>query len=193
MWRDVILANLSAMLPCTGAARSSSYRGAKILGKSGEPWTKLNFGLAVHSLTEMQKQAQNARAHKIKLLFPSSKRSNAKMHKYSWFWPWQHPQTRLLPSLLWKRWNYPYERYFSHQWAVAAVVKSCPIPRGDHWRIKAHRELPSGCLALKFIFYCSVVGGEGVNSTSQVLQCSIFLFLAHHIQLAFYFTNYLYR
>lgn len=37
------------------------------------------------------------------------------------------------------------------------------------------------------------MGGEGVNSTSKVLQCSIFLFLAHHIQLAFYFMNYLYN
>lgn len=75
------------MLPCTGAARSSSYRGAKILGKKWTALDKAKFGLAVHSLIKKEKPAQGAAYillwHAFKLLFPSSKGSNAKMHNYS--------------------------------------------------------------------------------------------------------------
>lgn len=111
--------------------------------------------------------------------------------------PGQHPQTKLLRSLLWTALK---KVKFSF-WKVLLTSVSTgwnrpnptPFPGVITEELKTYRELQSGCLDLKLIFYCSVMGGEGVNSTSQVLQCSNFLFLAHHIQLAFYLMNYLYR
>lgn len=201
MWRDVTLANISAMLPCTGAARSTSYRGAKNWGKSGEPWTKVNFGLAVHSLIKKQKQAE------VLLVFycsmhlscfsPPLKEGMQKCTITHESDPGQHPQTKLLQSLLWtavKKVKLPLSKVLLTSVSTGwKRPNPAPFPGVITEELKAHRELPSGCLDLKFIFYCSVMGGKAVNSTSQVLQCTIFLFLAHHIQLAFYFMNCLYK
>lgn len=152
MWRDVILANISTMLPCTGAARSGSYRGAKILGKSREPMTKLNFGLAVHSLIKSRSK------HKVLLVFYCSMHLSCfspppkeVMQKCTITYdsdPEQHPQTKLLQSLLWlllKRWNCHCERYFSPQWALAGRGQILPHCQGGALRNWKLREPPRGC------------------------------------------------
>lgn len=98
---------------------------------------------------------------------------------------------RACSGLLLKRWNSHYERYFSHQWALAGIGQI--LPRSQGWSLKNWKLTGNQVTAYIWSSFSTVLGGEGVNSTSKVLQCSIFLFLAHHIQLAFYFMNYLYN
>lgn len=202
MWRDAILANISAMLPCTGAATSNSYRGAKILGKKCGALDKPKLWTCC---SQPNKKAEVSTrcllvfycSMHLSCFFPPLKEVMQKCTSIHDSDPGQHPQTKQLQSLLWtaiKKVKFPL-------WKVLLTSVStgwnrpnpAPFPGVITEELKAHRELLSGCLVWKFIFYCLVIGGQAVNSTSQVFQCRIFLFLAHHIQLAFYFMNYLYR
>lgn len=165
MWRDVILANISTMLPCTGAARSGSYRGAKILGKSREPMTKLNFGLAVHSLIKSRSK------HKVLLVFYCSMHLSCfspppkeVMQKCTITYdsdPEQHPQTKLLQSLLWlllKRWNCHLKgtSHPTEHWLEEA--KSCPIASGEHWGTESWGNHPGAAFRSEVHFLLFIYG-----------------------------------
>lgn len=95
--------------------------------------------------------------------------------------------SRACSGLLLKRWNCHCERYFSHQWALAGIGQILPHSQGwslKNWKL---RELPSGCLDLKFIFYCSGMGGQSVNSKARF--CSAVFFYSWLITSSLHFIS----